>query len=424
MKKNLLRIAFIIIALGATTKGYIMLTAYQIAEAIQMQRGDDVAIDYDWLSSDLKGRVTYQGLELRPYVLKRSFQVESVELNFGSYLNLLLALPKLKDGDLSGLKEISLDGIAANLEGRDLEQWLALEYGEAWLKPLGLYACGPKDRVDEEALSEMKIDEIRASARVSFSKGRPSDFKVEIDAQAFGRFNVGVSDWSVTEAKPEQRTWLERVSFSGFELTHVDGGYLRRLSNYCEAKVGLSREDYALAAADAWSRALQTAGMVVSPDWVSIYQEYMQFGGALSFKSLSDNPLNIAGVLRSYDSNLVETLDLAVELNGSPVSAESWVLSKVHFDAPAKIEKEQKAIKPLEEQSEWQALILDDIDLMLGQEIQIEQINGKRLQGILSLVDEFELTLKQNVDGGELAYVVKREEIKSLAKRNKRDGAQ
>ena len=168
----------------------------------------------------------------------------------------------------------------------------------------------------------------------------------------------------------------------------------------------------------------QTAGMVVSPDWVSIYQEYMQFGGALSFKSLSDNPLNIAGVLRSYDSNLVETLDLAVELNGSPVSAESWILSKVHFGAPAKIEKEQKAIKPLEEQSEWQALILDDIDLMLGQEIQIEQINGKRLQGILSLVDEFELTLKQNVDGGELAYVVKREEIKSLAKRNKRDGAQ
>jgi hypothetical protein len=421
MKKTLLRIAFIIVALGLSSKAFIALFAYQAIESFKDLRSQEFALTYNWIESSLKGRLSFEGLEVRPYALKRSGQISRVTLDYGSYLRLLMSLPRLKAGELDGLKSIVVEGAVMPLEGRDLEEWLAFEYGDQWLSPLGLYACGVKTRVDKDVLNEMSIETLRADVqleRVSAESDAEAGWSAQVKLYELGYLELDVKGLSIGP-RVEGGNQIESLSASYLRLKHIDAGYLRRLSNYCETVSSLNRDDFALAAADRWSQELLKNGIQVNVPLVDAYRDYLNFGGAIELEYRAQTNATAGEIFRTYDRNLVEHFELKLSLNDKTIKPAFIALKKQLIDPDKSAQPIKQSAKPVQETATWLPLTSRELDAAVGYSLKVKLQSGKRFEGTLKSVDEFQFELNQLVDGGQLAYLIKREEVAEMLVKRK-----
>ena len=412
MKKSLLRISFIFIALVLSSKAFVALFGYQAIESARDAYGQDISISYGWISSNFDGSLILQDVVLTPYHLKRQFRVSELRFQYSSYFSLMAGLLDLKSLSLEGLDEVHFSSVTLPLEGRDLEQWLASEYGKELLAPLGVYGCGEIVRVGHQELKEMGVLEQKADVSIYFDRGvGSSGRRVEVLAELYelGRLELGLS---LGEASSRDVTWLQSV-LRNLSVSYVDNGYLRRVANMCESKTGLPRKEFAKVSALEWKKHLRSNGITVSDELVNAYYTYMSLGGKVEVSLLTQKSSSLAEMFTQFDTDLVDANGVLIILNDVPVIASKVVLEASYF-RPVTVE--EKVVAPVQKKIEktFIPLEMDVLDEALGKRLRVVLSSGKRYEGTLQASDEFYFELAPPVGGGNVIYNVKREEVAEL----------
>ena len=416
MKKNLLRTLFLIVALILSSKAFIALIGYQAVESLRQVHGERFSTSYGWISSGFDGTLVYQEVVLTPYALKRPFSISEVRLEYGNYLSLLVHLIDLKSLSIKGLEAIVVDGIRAPLEGRDLDQWLATEYADELMVPLGLYACGNTPRVSNEHLKSMGILEFKSALSVIFPDELSESayaFEVTADFHELGRMDLALALGQAPEPVSLENWPLHRL-----DLSYVDNGYFRRLSNLCEQQTGLARQDYAQSAALTWRQAMAEKGMVVSDSLLNTYFTFLSLGGALDFELKPSKPVTLSEIFTRYDEDLFAVHGATVALNEASIQQPELVLSRSYFDPESvKVELVQEPVQ--EAKSDDPVMLplpMEELEGQLGRPLVVTLLSGKILEGVLHSSDEFKFELLPNVEKGigQIAYTVQRENVKEI----------
>lgn len=406
MNKLILRAAFVVLVLFVSAKAFTVLFAFQSIEAFKQEVAQEIAVNYTWLGSDLGGDLLYEDLLVRPYVFKRSATIESVRLRYHSGNDLLKTIAGFED---DSLREVILSGVEIELGGRDIDEWLAEEFHSAFLLPLGVYACGDRQRISHDDLVKMGIDKIRADVSYQFLSDIDGGVRIDADVHELGQLSIQI-DGLTGHDQSFAFSSLGSLGFDTLRLTHTEAGYMRRLSNYCQQASGLGREAFAARAALLWQTRLFAAGIEVSSSLVKAYERYIAFGGQLELNLALDPGQTLQSLVRSYDRNLFANERSWISLNDEKIPGASLLLRSQVFDPPPVVEVVAPvAVEPA--LPEWRQIELASLDEALGYRARLTMLDGKIHEGRVSLVDEFKVILMQQVEKGELAFNLDRIQV-------------
>lgn len=419
MKKNVLVILFLAVVLFLGSKAFIALFSYQATQKVKEGLSQGFAISYSWLSSELDGSIVLHDVSITPYRLKRTFYIERLSLNYGSYLNLLLNLPSLSAGEYVGLQSISAPSIKGLLEGRDLEEWVALEYGDGFSVPLGLYACGELARVGHSDLRKMGITEFESSLMINKSLNLASNelmVSLDFDMGALGKTKLKTT-WSATSIPSTLANWaFEEFQLSALSLTHVEQGYFRRLSNYCSAFSKLDRERFSLLASELWQKKLNSIGFEPGHGLKQLYRDYLLQGGQLNLELSPLKPFTLGNFDDLLDKNLVSYFGASTQLNGKAVFTSDLHVNAQHFRPPPPVKSVESMVNKPEivQETGYYPILLSELEQSLEKKVRIKMFGGKLYEGLVVSLDEQKLGLSQDVAGGSVVYSLLRGEIESL----------
>lgn len=421
MNKYLLRIIFLCIALLLSSKAFVALIGYQAVEALREDYGDRISVTYEWISSGFDGALIFENVVITPYSLKRPFRAAEVRIEFGHYASLLGHLADLKSLSLSGVTNIVVDGISAPLEGRNLEQWLADEYVPELAVPLGLYACGPVQRIGPEQWKALGIGSFRSTLNIGISDKALADevgISMDLNLYELGRIELDLALGAISGVQ-DPAEW----PFHHLRFKYVDNGYLRRIANMCESATSLDRNTYSGSAALEWAERMRQNGMLVNDSVLNAYFTYLSLGGALTLEWSPETPLTLARVFSSFDENLFDTYGMALHLNKVRIDAPELRLLKSHFQpeplkqaAPVETEDTIDVAVP-----KTVVLPVEEVDGHLGQTLVVTLISGKVYEGTLKSSDEYRFELVPDVSkgAGKVAYTVEREDVKEILLRQR-----
>lgn len=417
MPAKLLRFLVLAIMLVLLSLAVAMFGAYRGLEVFKSQGSQSFALRYDWLHANLHGQIKIQGVDVRLYALKRDIKLDSLTIDYGHYLNLLLHLPDLLQASLAGVTQAHLAKATLALNGIDPEQWLAAEYGDAWLLPAGLYTCGDKNRVDAEVLQRMGIANLQADLLFTWpeqARRDLGDFNLRLDMRELGVFEVDIGGLGLASSKAENRPW-EQLALTRLAVRYSDSGYIRRLSNYCELQSEQSRQARSVAAAAMWQQALKQAGIELNDEVRDGYRDYFLLGGELALSFELKTAQTFGQLLRRYDVNLFERYGIALALNGEALDNPSLVLDQQVFAPVVRLAPEPTSPpKARANQALWQAIELDDIASMQGKWLRVELNDDRRLEGYLEALDAQQFSLRQQSASGEVSFTLNRSDLRGL----------
>lgn len=410
MKKTLISLTLLTVLVLVSLKLFAALLTYQALEAVRTKYAEDVAFTYSWLSSDLTGSIEIKDLHLTSFILKRTIDAESATIYFDNIIQLFYGLIDLKEGKWQSVRRIVLSPARAAIEGRDPELWLAAEIDPLFGQALALYGCGKHSRVGVEELNGMGIDSLTGALDVHFVS--PTKVELNLDSNQLGRWSLSLektADQDFTLSAVGQ--WvLQRV-----ELSYVESGYFRRLSNFCSAQTQVDREEFARDAARHWRLAMARAGVLMGAEIEQAYAKFLALGGQLNLTLAPEKALTVGGLKSVRNENLAKLLGVQINLNGDVIKDPQiyWSKSapKVERKAPELKKSTENKAQALTKQWTELALVPENLASHIGYPLRITTLDGKDTEARLLAVTERGLEVARRVQGGEVSYFVKHEDI-------------
>jgi len=417
MKKNILVALFLAVILFVGSKAFIALFSYQTAEKLKQFLGQEFAITYSWLSSELNGTIIFHDLSITPYRLKRTFYIDNLRLNYGNYLNLLLNLPNFNTGRHDGLQSMRAQSITGALEGRDFEEWIALEYGSDLSIPLGLYACGDQKRVSHDNLRQMGINEYYSSITIKKSDDTEADalgLSVLLDRGPLGSTQLNTT-WGASSISNDLSQWnVENFQLNDLSLAHVDNGYFRRLSNFCSSFTQFDQAQFSKHASEQWQNSLSSIGLDAGPKVRQLYRDYLLQGGKLEVTLSPPKPIVLGRFKQLLDKDLMSYFGASAKLNDTTMLPAKLTVNGQHFRPPVVVVIDDKVESIQLPKSGYLPIPIETLEQSVQKKVRLVMLDGKLYEGLVVSVDEYKIELSQMLAGGVVAYVLQRDQIKSI----------
>jgi len=420
MKKNILVTLFLAVILFVGSKAFIALFSYQTAEKLKQSVGQEFAITYSWLSSELDGTIVFHDLSITPYRLKRTFYIDRLRLNYGNYFNLLLNLSNFTSGRHDGLQSVTAQSIKGELAGRDFEEWIALEYGNDLSIPLGLYACGERRRVSHKNLRQMGIHEYKSSISIKKHEDVESDelgLSVWLDRGPLGETKL-ITTWGAFSIPGDLSLWdVRKFQLNDFSLTHVDNGYFRRLNNFCSTFAPLDRTQFSEKASKLWQQSLSSIGLEAGERVRQLYRDYLLQGGQLKLSLSPPKPFVLGSSKQLLDKELISFFGVSAKLNGTAMLSSKLTVNGQHFKPPVVAVADDKngiAKKVEQPKSGYLSIPLEMLEQSIQKKVRLVMLGGKKYQGLVVSMDDHNIELSQMIAGGSVAYLLQRDQIESI----------
>ncbi len=382
----------------------------------------DASIEVEWVSADFEGTLSLHGFGITPFALKRTYQTEVLELHFSDYLSMLRDIPALASGDWTVLERLRTEGAQTELRGRAVDDWAAAQSHPLLRQMLGLYACSRADQIEDEAF-------YRTLGMGSL--GMDIDLAVHLDHSAerlnlsFGldlaeRGHIDLYATLPERAIPRRIDEINMASlaFHSLQVTYVENGFFRRLSNYCTADKDWTREAYALLAAQQWQTTLEQSGLLVNDAVAAMYANYLGLGGKLSLSLQSERQIQPGQWRRFIDRDLVTLWGMQLRVNEASITdAEIKLLGEVLMPPAPQVVEADAEQKPEPVKSKGYVVIAVEelTEVSLGTKIRVEQLSGKLVEGRFQGFDEMHIKVSQNLKGGTVTFNVQRDELLEVA---------
>lgn len=412
MKKKLVSLVLLtgLTLLGLKLFGALM--TYQALESLRDRYGEDLALNYGWLATDLMGSIEISDLHLTSFKLKRSLDVKSATFHFDNLVDLFWGLYELKEGNWQRVRRIVLVPATVSMEGRDPEQWLAETIDPLFDRPLALYACGPHARVGPEELTAMGIKTLTGTFDLHFISR--TEVELNLDTDLLGRWSMQV------EKTPEQNFALTNIRdwrFQRFELSYVESGYFRRLSNFCSAITQVDRQQFAREASRQWRIGVARAGLLLGAELEQTYARFLTLGGQLNLALTPAQPLRVGDLVAAGNQNLAKLAGLQLSLNGDAVKDPQIFWQRKETKAAVKPTPAPRQVeKRAQREKQWTelALVPENLPPHVGYPLRIGTLDGKTTEARLLEVKTNGLQVARRVQGGEASYFVRFEEVTRL----------
>lgn len=417
MKKYILIILFLSVILFVGSKAFIALFSYQAAEKLKQSLAEDFALTYSWLSSELDGTIVFHDLAITPYRLKRTFYIDRLRLNYGNYFNLLFNLSNFTSGRHEGLQSVTAQSITGALKGRDFDEWVALEYGDDFSIPLGLYACGEQDRTSHKNLRQMGVHDYHSSITIKKSNDVEAGtlgLAVWLARGALGETKL-TTIWRASSVPSDLTQWeIENFQLDSLSLTHIENGFFRRLSNFCSNFTQFDRAKFSEHASEAWQKGLSSIGLDAGLRLRQLYRDYLHQGGQLKVTLSPSKPFVFGRFKQLLDKDLIAYFGASAELNGTMMLPAKLMVNGQHFRPPIATVIEGKTDRIEATKSGYLPIAIATLEQSFQEKVRLVMLNGKSYQGLVVFVDENKIELSQMLAGGVVAYVLQRDQIKSI----------
>ena len=399
------------------SKVYVTLMVYQSLSELKERHKDRFLMTYEWISSDLGGSLSIKNIELTPYVLKRTFYIDRLEITFQNYLSLLTSLTEVLEGNIDSLESLSMPSIKTELRGRSFQQWLAENYSDEWLKPFGIYGCGDQQHLSAAQYEAMGIKEFQMALSLYFSESKPlrDQVTVSVDLHEMGRFQLMLEIPENSFKKNISQLDFSQLSIEALTLNHQEAGFFRRLNVVCNTMENKDREVFSLLAASAWESAMNQQGLIVNQSLVNMYREYLLRGGELVLELSPDAPFQINAYKTLLDKELFDFFNATLRLNGQAVpNLQAYLDSQIVFPPPP----EPVVSKPKVDKAVWKpgyrVIGLDSLNQFIGYKVRVLMLDQKLYEGQLNEVTDYNLDLSQNLPGGRVNYPLMLKDIETV----------
>ncbi len=414
MKKKLFRMFVFGVLLFMASKAFIAFTAYQLVSGIKEHYKSDLLLTYGWISSTLGGQVSIEGLEITPYKMKKTFNLDEITFQFTDYFSLVTNLPSLRKGGLDGLKSVTIPKIQTELNGKSFKQMIAQNFGQLWVSPFSVYGCGATNLLSPEDFEYMGISQWISELSIEIGQTTQGNdlLSIILDEHELGRLKV-VSEWSERSIESLlNKQGIENLTLFDLTLEHQDAGFFRRLNILCNNE-GLKRSTFSANAAMAWRNAMYSQGLLVSNNLVELYATYFMQGGSLLVEANMDDGFPLSNFMGLLNKDVIKYFNVAISLNSQKIiDPELYVDGSILFPP---VEKEHIDVLPVQQevsfQPSYKAFEIEVANQHLGRKIRVKMLDGKEYEGKLSSVTEYNLELTQNLAGGVVDYPLMLNEI-------------
>tara|TARA_R110002167_G_scaffold264361_5_gene471069 strand:+ start:144 stop:1424 length:1281 start_codon:yes stop_codon:yes gene_type:complete len=418
MKKKLIRIFLFGILLFIISKALIAFNAFQVISSIKEKHEDEFLLTYKWISSSLDGSISIEGIELTPYSMKKTFSIGELTLHYADYYSLVTQLAYLKDGQLDGLKSISVPSIQSEFKGKSFRTLLADKWGTSTLSPFEIYGCGTRNNLSAEDYLLMGVNHWDASLSVQFSQTTLGHklHTMTLDQKELGRIKFSTeTDKHVIETLIKQQK-IDELSFFSLNIEHQDAGLFRRLNILCNKNESDKRSFFSAKAALDWKNAMFSKGFLVNDSLVELYARYLMQGGTLILDAKKESGFQLINYKQLINKNVINYFDVALNLNEQALNdAELYVDGSIIYPPEKEpIPEFLPVANELKFEPGYKEIELEFIDLHIGRKIRVNMQSGKNYEGVLGSVTEYNVELTQNLAGGEVNYPLMLNEIKKF----------
>ena len=425
MKKALVYLGVCALLVIVITQAAIQYFTHQALQTFQERYQSEVDLSVDWVSADFNGVLTFHGFAITPFSLKRTYEAEKVHVYFADYLRLISHLPSLADGgDWSGIVRIRTESGQTELRGKGLDDWLSEQVHPFINTLLTVHACRRAEQMDnEETYRALGIDRLAMDVDLAFNTDRErTDLSAGVDLKERGRIDLYAAMPAGVLPHNLQDIGWHNLAFDSLQISYVENGYYRRISNFCNESSEWSRQGFALIAAQQWQEKLAAEGVRVNDRVAAMYANFLTLGGKISLSMQAENRLQLASWSRYLDRDLVALLGIQVRVNNANVEQLEVRFASEQLLPPAP-EAAVATKSPAADQSQaepvrvkqYVRIPLETTELQPGARIRVVLQDGKRVEGVLESSSERQLVLGQNVKGGRLSFPVKRENIAELS---------
>jgi hypothetical protein len=418
MKKKLFKTFLFGLLLFIASKFFIVFTAFQAISEFKEQYKSDFLLTYTWISSTLDGSISIEGIELTPYAMKKTFNIELATLHYADYYSLVTQLPALKDGDIEKLKSLSVPNIQADLKGKTFKQLPLFDKEQAWFFPFYLYGCGSFHQLSSEQYNRMGINKWESSLNVDIDQNDQGHdlLSITLDQKELGRINV-ISEWPRLAIESFLKSQsIKDSKLIGLKIAHQDGGFFRRLNILCNQSEVDKRSVFSANAAIGWKNAMFTQGLLVNDSLVELYATYLMQGGVLSVEAKRNEGFLLSNLMELVNKDLITFFDMKLKLNSYEINnAELYVDGSIIFP-PIKNEVFEKipVVQKIKFVPGFKEIEIELINQHLDRKIRVKMLDGKVYEGFLSSVTEYNLVLTQNLPGGVVQYPLMLNEIQTF----------
>lgn len=418
MKKKLIRILLFGFSLFILSKAFIAVNAVQILSAIKDQHKNEFLLTYDWISSSLDGTISIEGLELTPYSMKKTFSIKQLSLHYGSYYSLLTQLPSLKEGSIGSMEKVSIPSIQSELKGRSFKELLAEKSGESWFTPLNIYACGDRKHLSFEDYQLMGVKSWDAEVSIELSQNTLGHdlLSITIDQNELGRIKLkSEMPMHSIDKLLKQKQVADLVLFSLW-IEHQDAGFFRRLNILCNSDGADKRSIFSANAAYAWKNKMFSHGLLVSDNLVELYARYFMQGGSLQIKAKKQNGFHVNKAKGLINKDLIKYFDMTLNLNDQELKNAKLYLDGSIIYPPIKqaVQEPLPLVEKIKFEPGYKIIELTLVDQYIGRKIRVNMLDGKKYEGLLGSLTEYNLELVQNSHGGVVNYPLMLNEINTF----------
>lgn len=400
------------------SKVFIVFSAYQSLASLKDYYKDDFLLTYDWVSSSWNGSVSIEGIELTPYSMKKTFNIERITLFYADYFSLVSQLPSLKSGDIAQLKNISIPHIQTELKGKSFHELFVEAWGPAWFAPFDVYGCGSLHNLKPEDYQSMGLSQWNASLEINIEKNKQGEDLLGLifDQKELGKINF-VSEWPAHSIEKIFKLQdLTELSVLRLDIEHQDAGLFRRLNVLCNKSDVKQRHLFSANAALDWKNAMFAQGLLLNDNLLELYNNYLLQGGALSVTARKDGGFKLGNVKNLINKELINYFQVSFNLNGQAFnSSELYVDGSILYPPIKEVKVEAlPTVNNVTFEPGYKLIDLESVDQHIGRKIKVQMINGKEYEGLLGVVTEYNLELSQILPGGVVNYPLMLNEINTL----------
>mgnify|MGYP003633239658 CR=1 FL=1 len=418
MKKKLFRMFLFGLMLFIASKVFIAFTAFQVLTEIKEQYKNEFLLTYKWISSSLDGDISIEGIELTPYVMKKTFNIKEITFQYVDYYSLVTNLPSLQKGSLNKLKHLSIPSIQTELKGKSFKDLLALEIDTSWFSPFSLYGCDSIHQLSSDDYQRMGLDKWESSLKVEVEQNSQLNdvLTMSFDQNELGRINVVTEwpEWSI-ETFLKQKS-IQDLKLMSLKVNHQDAGFFRRLNILCNNKDVEKRSIFSANAAMGWKNAMYSQGLLVSDNLVELYGTYLMQGGSLSVDAKREGGFLLTNIVDLVNKDVIKYFDIELKLNGQAISrSELYVDGSIIFPPLKKdVIEDLSASKEIKFKPGYKLIEIDFVNQHLNRKIRVNMLDGKEYEGVLGSVTEYNLELTQKLAGGVVNYPLMLDEIQTF----------
>jgi len=421
-------------------KGYYSYKVKEVVDTLVLQAAPFARIEYQSIVADFNGQAGLEAVTVHPVGSDISLTLDRVLVTAPSWTHFLNDLNAPAAASLPDAMSLRLEGVVS-----ELDQLAGMSIAQEASSVLG---CERADMGGAKFWNALGYDSLRSDIELGYRLNPANGYlnlQLSVDTDSLFSVSVHASlDSGVRQLHYDSFQSDMRFSEAGVTLT--DHSYNQRRNGYCARLNGENVAAFVNRHVELLSSSYWDQGLRFNQPLIEAYRTYLMTKGVVALGIVAKEPLPLSQ-LRSVTSTDPFEFRLAVngrgvapvELGWAPstetlitegllkVADSGSVASPVTVPADTVVAPEvvpgagtvspegyqlttvRRSVKPV-----FEEVSIDELPAHIGGTLQVDTLNGHRIDGVLDSIIRNQIRIKQEFDGGQALLPIRFDLIRAV----------